>query len=947
MADNREAFVKYGYDVDQQSLSQVKAADDAVIAGLQRIGGEATKTSATFDRLKQASATIARSTDIEAVGKQFATLGKAIGDDTAALIQMRQALKEIGASAGEVDKATRSFKEMQAASAAPAGGSGLAGLQRTGRSLTGLGLGGVGEIFNAADDLQDVTEGFKQLGESAKGLPGIFGQLSVAGAGAAGSMGALLAPMVAIALPVGALALAIGELKKRFDDGHNAVQQFLSDQAQELDFRIQANQKAKTMTADEVKARQAAIQQEIAERDKGNQTLINQDKELRRQYAETGDVLKKAAIADTLRQIGADVDKQNAIINKLFQEYKSNQQVLDPLVKAREAETAAIQGELSAIEKKVAGQQQDAQLRQGGTVKGVEDRIQALANEKKAIEDNLPALEAAAKKSKEGEAALKKYTDRLAEINQEQTNLNDNILPYLQAKESEKAFLDEATKGSEAYIKKQKEYADLIANESSAGLQKRIEDIAREKKAIQDGLPQLDALAETNEEAKQKAIDLRKRIDELNDAEAHLTGEIKAAIEAREAEAKAIEKQKAQATIIEKLEDDKATILQKAEDDKASILQKAGEAQASITQKSARDRAAIEEQYGEKLVEIARNAAEEAANALSELQQKQADLRTSLVRDEEKSSRDDADKTYDIQLKAQRAERDALQDHLARIQEIRRGDYVQDQKDLLDRNFQAIYLRKLGQNQQIEEENQKFGQGGGQRQQAVQDEIQDAQRASQIQRRERLIAFQQQQQDAQLAYQRQLAAAKQARDRELAQAAAANARALVELRKKTAQELAELQARTAKELQARQAATARELQVRQAAAVKELQLIDRTEAQKLAIITKYAKQATDMLNAALKAVPTKRAGGGYLEAGQVAMVNEAGSSGNEGFDGVAFPSGQGIFIPQHSGYVDPNRSGAGMTINIPMTIVGATDPEATARAVDDRLVMRLKQVMGK
>jgi len=885
---------------------------------------------------------------VDKLDKQFATLKKDVQDTGAAADKAMQSIgKAMGGMQTNVEANIKAVNELRdsltkikpvseilakSGSASRFGGSlSVEGLRRTGGALSALGANDVGGSISQLGDLGEVAKEFKNIGDAAKGLassavqlPGLLGALSQAGAGlgaaagtTAASVGALAVPIIAIAAPVGALALALGELKKRFDEGHNAVQQFLDDQAKEVELRIQAAQKAKTMTTEELKARQDAIQQELAERDKANKTLIAQDAELRRQYAETGDLLKKAALADSMKQIGTQVEDQNKKIKQLSEEYQVNKNVLEPLIKKREEETAAIEGTLSAIEKKIAGEQRDAQLLQSGTVKGVEDRIQALQIEKKAIEDNLPALEEQAKKSKEGEAELKKYKDRLAEINKEQESLNNNVLPYLKLKEDEKKAYAEAVKGNDEYIKKQKEYADLAATGTSEDLKKRIDGIEREKQAIQDGLPALDSLAESSEEAKQRAIDQRKRIDELNAEESKLTTEIKAAIEAREAEQKAVEKTKQQAGIVEKLEDDKAAIIERSEDE-----------QKALKERSARERADIEDKYGQKLIDIARNAADEATKALQDLQQKQADLRTSLARDGEKAAREDADKTLDIQIKAQRAERDALQEHVQRLEEIRRSDYAATQKDLLDRNFLSIYQRRLSQNEQMQQENTRFGQDQGKRQQAIQDEIQDAQRQSQIARRERLIAFQQQQQDAQLNYQRQLVAAKQAHDKELALAQEAHARDLVELRRKTAQELDDLQKKTAKELQ-----------TRQAAATKELQLLEKTEAQRLEIIAKYAKRAQDILRAATVPDVKRRAGGGSLESGDVSWVNDGKPGQRESFNGTPFPSGLGLFIPATGGNVSPGSGGGNQTNHF---YIQAHDTEGVKREV----VSVLKQVMS-
>lgn len=943
MPDSREGYVKLGFEVDQASINQIKAANDTLITSLERVGGAAVKTSETFDRLKQVSATIGRATDIDTIGKQFASLGKTIGDDTAALVQMRQVLKEIGASSSEVDKATRAFKEMQAASADSF--SGVGGLRRTGGALRQLGLQGPGEAVGKLGDIQEVVKEFGRLGDAMKTLPGLLGNVATEGAALGGSLGAVAAVAGPLALAVGAVAIAY----QKFGEGIDASKKALDEAVSSVKAYYTAIEKGTTESLqqqlDATKKRQKDEQEQLAVLEHARAVGFD---EAQKQY---GDAIARLAFSvGEGRGAFKSVDDQIEALKKSTVETAGQISGLERALSssavaandAAEAEKTLAAERLKAIEKEISAEQQTAQLKRGGTSTQVQDRIKALQDEADAINKNLPALEDEAKKSKEAAAELQKYKDRLAEISKQQKELNDDVLPYIKAKEEEKSFYAQATKDSEQYIKNQQKYADLAATESSEGLKKRVEAIEREKKAIQDGLPQLDALGETSEEARKKAEEYRKKLDELNQEETKLTNDIKPLIESREAEAKAVEKQKQQAAIAEKLENDQAAIIQKAADERAAIIQKSEEEQAAIKERTALERIKIEERYGQKLVDLARAAADESAKLLTDLEQKQADLRTTLGRDEAKAGREAADKTYDIQIKAQREERNALQEHLARIQEIRRGDYVQDQKDLLDRNFASIYLRKLDQNKQIQQENIKFGQDEHKRQQTIRDEIQDAERQRQIAHRERLITFAQQQADNNLAYQRQLAAAKVARERELQVAQETYTRELTDLRRKTAQELTDLQVKTARELAARQAAATKELAVRQAAAVKELQLLEKTEAQRLEIIAKYAKKANDLIAKALTATPVKRAGGGYLDAGQPAMVNEPGSSGMESFNGVPLP-GQGLFIPAQGGYVNPNGGSVNNSRSVNATFnIQAHDTEGVRREV----VGVLRQVMG-
>lgn len=916
---NRDGYIKLGYEIDQGSINAVNQATAAVetrLAGLQKSTagiGEAAEKSGS--RLKDA----------------FSRSEGAIKADQKAVDDLRKSLTE---AADEADKLNKS--------GSGAGSSfNVEGLRRTGGALSQLGAEGVGGAISRAGDLAQVAKEFEQIGTAGKGLTGVLSGV----VGAIGPVGlALGAIAVGVKVFSDGLAAADAEIKKSSDQISQYYQIIKDGTTESIKAQIKKLEADKAINDVELKYRQdnlKAMQDQAHEAAQHYSTL---DEGIKAFFKELGVELEQAGVRagpltekiKELQQKSSDTQIQIDLYNKAL----GDTAVAANDAKAAEDELA--KARLQGIEKNIKDEQQQAQLMRSGSSKQIEDMIAARQDEIKAIEDNLPALEEQAKKSKEGAAELEKYQKRLADLKKEQTDLTNNILPLVKAREGEKAWIDSITKGIDDRIKNEQKYADLVKNGSSKQVQDRIDAIEQEKQTLRESIDTFDELGKTNEDARKQADEYRKQLDKLGDEEGKLTSQVLPLIQAREAEAKAVEKQKAQAGIVEKLEDDKAKIVEKAEDDRKAIIQKGEEERASIIDRAAKARADLEDKYGQRLVEIARNAADEAAKALTDLQQKQADLRTSLGRDEEKASRDAADKTLDIQIKAQRAERDALQEHVARLEEIRRSDYAATQKDLLDRNFLSIYQRRLSQNEQIEQENTKFGADRGKRQQAINDEVQDAQRQAQIARRERLIAFQQQQDDANLAYQRQLVAAKQAHDKELQLAQEAHVRELAENRKKAAEDLADLQRKTAKELQARQAAETKELAARQAGAVKELQLLEKTEAQRLEIIAKYAKKANDLIANALKATPTKRAGGGYLEAGQASMVNEPESSGRESFNGVPLP-GAGLFIPSQAGYVNPNGGGAGKSISNTNTFyIQAHDTEGVKREV----ISVLRQVMG-
>src|SRR5258706_7745550 len=113
-----------------KALRDIQAASDAAQKSLLQINENAAKVSNEFTRLNEVSKVIGRDQAIHDLAGQFVNLGTATKDYETQLINLRRALHDVGAESSEIDKATRSFKELQAEAENATGSIDLGGLSK-------------------------------------------------------------------------------------------------------------------------------------------------------------------------------------------------------------------------------------------------------------------------------------------------------------------------------------------------------------------------------------------------------------------------------------------------------------------------------------------------------------------------------------------------------------------------------------------------------------------------------------------------------------------------------------------------------------------------------------------------------------------------------------------------------------------------------------------------
>ncbi len=344
-------------------------------------------------------------------------------------------------------------------------------------------------------------------------------------------------------------------------------------------------------------------------------------------------------------------------------------------------------------------------------------------------------------------------------------------------------------------------------------------------------------------------------------------------------------------------------------------------------------RAEIAGQFNDKLIDIAREAADGAAKALRDLQQKRSDLALQFTRDDEKAQRDAAMSEIDIRIGAAREEEKSFRDHLRNLEKIRADAQDREFELIMNRDFAGLFFSRRQTGRQLTDASQSFSSERQERQIGTRDQIDDLRRSIQNERNERIIAYNQSLQDAQIAYTRQRQ--EDNRQRQIA--------------------IREAQIARNRELQSLTQSINAQLQARYRGYREELRLATLTVQARIDLenaILQRAKKAAAEAQPTVKRVgggtPTFRAVGGPLQAGQLAIVNEPGSSGRETFTSagqtVDLP-GMGAFLPSRAGTVNANRQTVnlgGLTFNI----TGGNNPEATARAIKPMVYDVLKEIVG-
>lgn len=437
------------------------------------------------------------------------------------------------------------------------------------------------------------------------------------------------------------------------------------------------------------------------------------------------------------------------------------------------------------------------------------------------------------------------------------------------------------------------------------------EQIAERTKTIEQEVAANDAAIKALRDSGDTSDEVKAKIQQYADANSKLNSEYQILLQsstdlakAREAEAAAIEKEKAALEFVTKQREELATAQQKHDAD-ITKLESDNFAQ----------RAELAKTYNDTLVDLAQEAAEGAGNALRQLQQDRTKLAEQLSREEIDAQNQAQVETLNALIEFQQEEERAARDHARNLKSIRDRAADSELKQIADRDFQSLFFSRRQTQRELNEASEQYGVERQEQQIALQQASDDRARQFAEERRQRQVNHQRQLNELQSNYNREL------------QTIAANLNQQRQLANQNHQ--AQLQGLLQK--------YTAELNLRQQAHTKELQFLSQTEAKRLEIITNTQNALLARAQAVLTAIgantatnaigrtsggrtATAFATGGSIGAGQHAIVNDGRSieSFSAGGQKASFPRGLGTFIPSRAGNINPKggQGGGNMYVSI-------------------------------
>lgn len=361
----------------------------------------------------------------------------------------------------------------------------------------------------------------------------------------------------------------------------------------------------------------------------------------------------------------------------------------------------------------------------------------------------------------------------------------------------------------------------------------------------------------------------------------------------------------------------------------------------AANEKEGQDKVGIQQKYAQKVADVIQKAIDDSSAALEKLEQTRADLLLNAARDEDKAARQAAADDLKIQIKEQRQERDDLIEHLNRVRAIQRQFQTDEREAAMDRNFAQLFKLQERKKDETQAEESADKERRRSHRQALQDEKQDAATQRAFERNERRIALQERLNDAMHGYQLDIQHAQAARQKALEISAKERDDSLRLAAQKRAESLAILVSQYREELRLA-GMTRNELLKIWQEALNQARSMGYRSQRIQGPISETSPQTTVGSGGLVR---KNFAAGGPMAAGQEAIVNEPGSTGNEGFsrDGrtLRFP-GYGMFIPSQSGNVVRNAGGS-PNINIEVN-TQATDAREVGRIVRREVLSAAKKI---
>lgn len=556
--------------------------------------------------------------------------------------------------------------------------------------------------------------------------------------------------------------------------------------------------------------------------------------------------------------------------------------------------------------------------------------------------------------------AIRQTNDELAQLQERQEALERVAAPLIEAREAE-------TKRMEA---QQREIENLVAaldaeadarrqarTMSSEQLAERRREIMDEISATEHAIRKLKMQGESNKAAQEAIAEYNKKLESLRAETERLTRVTEPLIRQREREA----------DLQERFENRNRALIEAVMRFDDDVRQ--------IEEDTYKERAAIQQRYNERLVQIAQDAAKEAADAFKRLQEQLSDIRNEYLEGETSARQAYNERLVEQRVQFERDEVKAYEDHAKRLEGILRDAQRREEDLILARDFAALFQARRDTSYALQDANREFNEQRAERAREFAVRLSDEAAQFEKERQQRAVEYAkrlaeaqaQYQKERQLAEQRRIEAlneARVARDRERQELEIGYQRQLEARRQLLQRELADIADFGRRKAELERAALERGLQMIGAAIDRFTQQqigkmnaeIARMQAAANAAAEAARRAAHQQLPAPRPPLPATRgggsvryyAGGGMIYKGDIALVNEPGSSRREGFNNVPFPPVSGLFLPLKDGMINGNVArapSAGNHVALTFNVTGAADPALTAEAIRKIVVRTMRDVL--
>lgn len=950
------------YTVDDDKLSKVNSAANKMMQDLHNIAGSAFAASADLARLGDVVGSLSRVSTLDHIAQQMFDIGSEAGNAGAYLKVMPQLLHNIGASSDEIDRVINKFKQLKdeadlAAKAEQADALGYGnvpaeGLRRTGSAFNQLGATGIGNTIRVVGDLQQISREIDIMAAAFTKLPGLFGMLAEQGDALAGSWGTLFAVIGPFAALIGVGVVAWGALQSVLSDANKALQDAETSVESYFDALGKGTTESLDKQLEDAKSRRTALEGIIKT---NTDALQSGTEDAAKNFGEVGGVIVTGlgllgAFGGGLKDVTDATTKAQDELSKLNAQIKGLENASQS---AAVKFNTFVSKQIQDTEDFIATRKQVSEF-EHMSASSLTDRVEGLKMENTILNEAKLRLQLSGASGAVFNKEMEKLNDLLTKnkILQDAANA---ALAKTQAAEDEankkKEAGAEAVRSAESNIT----LAKQEASDSQMTLEaqkKRLEVLKQDQTALEDNINYLQRSGSVTKEVTDKIADYTRQLDNNKREQGQITDVTIPAAKALEEynaqmkeQAKAIE---SALNAIDKARDLKSKLDYSIEDintgkqeDLAKIERDAYDKRKSELDKFSQDYIDLEQKYADKRVEIATKAVESAQDDYTRLSEKLRDMTITLGQANEKDERDLAFKLETKKRDAAKEELDNLQQHLAKLKQIRDSTYESDIMALLNVNFLQLAKNRLTKAGQIGEEDTRYATKQNQTSGKLADDIKDETRAVQHARDERIIAYAQQSEDEKRHLQdslrqlevdkkRQLEAEKKAEiaaDQQLIQHHKNQLKLVEEAHDK---QIRELNIHIDNEIAAKRVGYNREIRTifdeQKANMVVLKNFIENIGKSVLPAITSIG---TGLVGNLLRKL-TGRAEGGPLDAFQQSLVNEPNSSGNESFtnsfgNSVKFP-GFGIFTPLTGGTVNP-RGSQGGTVQHNWYITGSNADE--------------------